>query len=399
MRRTIRILCWVAGILFLTVLAIAASDWYVAEKVLSGLSRPECRVARQRLAQLANITTETLAMPSVPARVEARLKELRTLQDTSKVSLPRNASSLVTVAAAWNKAPRSTTTTRVREIAADLAQDREYDYGCARLEDNSAVLISAANDVLAAASQEALRLGRSGEAISLALDGLRLARRSMGAPVINHLLADLMIRRSSTVLGRAAPASTSPVELRAALAEMHRLNPMVNHEILSRCELLDKIWLIRTIRKDEAVDFQNVHTNRDLLALLTFDKKTERRLRWMPASREALLVFLAAVIPVPSRQEAVAREHWAAAAFHLAQFALAQRLDELTSSTGKPSSIAGELRTRLRDPYTSETYALNRETGCFYSVGPDRRDDRMMSLFDPTNGVASAGDYWIDRRP
>lgn len=48
------------------------------------------------------------------------------------------------------------------------------------------------------------------------------------------------------------------------------------------------------------------------------------------------------------------------------------------------------------DPYSSDIYAIDAESGRVYSVGPDGTDQRGAILYDPTNGTKSAGDIFIE---
>ena len=226
---------------------------------------------------------------------------------------------------------------------------------------------------------------------------MRLVRRTQGASLIVHLLAARMIRLSSTELAHAAAVSTSSAELRAALAQMQTLDPMVNHDILWNCELLDRMGCIRYAHKGEQVDFRNVHSKRDLYILLFGKEEFDRVFWYTPAFGEAMLVWMAALIAVPNKEEALAREHWAIATFDLAKLSLAQRLDQLTSGSEAASSATGQLRARLRDPFSAEPYLWNSERECFYSVGPDRFDSQMRDQADAPGGLVQfgIGDIWI----
>lgn len=45
------------------------------------------------------------------------------------------------------------------------------------------------------------------------------------------------------------------------------------------------------------------------------------------------------------------------------------------------------------DPFSGEPYKCS-EGYKYYSIGPDKVDDEMSVLYDPTNGTRSAGDIW-----
>jgi hypothetical protein len=46
----------------------------------------------------------------------------------------------------------------------------------------------------------------------------------------------------------------------------------------------------------------------------------------------------------------------------------------------------------MADEFDTSSRLLVADSAEFYSVGPDRRDDHLLIIYDPTNGALSAGD-------
>ena len=89
----------------------------------------------------------------------------------------------------------------------------------------------------------------------------------------------------------------------------------------------------------------------------------------------------------------------AAAHFHLARLAVAERLAQLE---GQPAPEAAAdlvpryLPTEPLDPFTSAPFVRSPKGG-FHSVGPDRVDDAATILFDSSKGTTSTGDIFLRR--
>ena len=89
----------------------------------------------------------------------------------------------------------------------------------------------------------------------------------------------------------------------------------------------------------------------------------------------------------------------AAARFHLARLAVAERLAQLD---GQPAPAAAAdlvpryLPTEPLDPFTSAPFVRSPKGG-FHSVGPDGVDDAATILFDSSKGTTSTGDIFLRR--
>jgi hypothetical protein len=47
------------------------------------------------------------------------------------------------------------------------------------------------------------------------------------------------------------------------------------------------------------------------------------------------------------------------------------------------------------DPFSEKELKYLEQKNIFYSIGPDRVDQRLKTIYDPTNGVFSAGDIKV----
>ena len=50
-----------------------------------------------------------------------------------------------------------------------------------------------------------------------------------------------------------------------------------------------------------------------------------------------------------------------------------------------------------KDLFSEKSYNLNAEKNIFYSIGPDKDDDKCAITYDPTNGTLSNGDIFFLR--
>ena len=88
-------------------------------------------------------------------------------------------------------------------------------------------------------------------------------------------------------------------------------------------------------------------------------------------------------------------EQVAEAEFDLARLTLANRLWELAqdqTSAGNLSALASYFPEMPTDPFSLQSYLWSAEEECFYSIGPDQKDEQNAIEYDPTNGVTSSGD-------
>jgi hypothetical protein len=103
---------------------------------------------------------------------------------------------------------------------------------------------------------------------------------------------------------------------------------------------------------------------------------------------------------MPDAQEGFIREKVAKAQFDLARLMVATRLMQLRGepSTGSLSAfVPNYLPKAPLDPFSEKPYLWQPSEGCFYSVGPDRTDNRLEKRYDPTNGTLSSGDIGLIR--
>ena len=105
-------------------------------------------------------------------------------------------------------------------------------------------------------------------------------------------------------------------------------------------------------------------------------------------------------IMVPNFEEAVSRFTNAQASFDLLRLATAARLFELENGR-PPASQVDLIPTYLPEPlpdrFAEPAAPLPRAVGGpFYSIGPDRTDNKTTITYDPTNGTLSAGDLILN---
>jgi len=95
----------------------------------------------------------------------------------------------------------------------------------------------------------------------------------------------------------------------------------------------------------------------------------------------------------------VNREKYAVAKYRLAQILLAAKIHQI--ETGKPISQVSELVSaylpkKIDDPFaqdgTNADYRFDTKRKMFYSIGPDLQDNGNQVIYDPSNGMISAGD-------
>ena len=84
--------------------------------------------------------------------------------------------------------------------------------------------------------------------------------------------------------------------------------------------------------------------------------------------------------------------------YELLMLKLVRRIAELT---GEPQPQRVEdmvpkyLPSLVLDPFTSGTFAFDKSSQQFYSIGPDGVDNHLAIPYDPTNGSKSSGDVWV----
>lgn len=80
----------------------------------------------------------------------------------------------------------------------------------------------------------------------------------------------------------------------------------------------------------------------------------------------------------------------------LAQLCIAQRIGELEGK-GKQTDIdkfvPDPIPSIPEDAITGKPFLWDASSEEFYSIGPDRKDDRNLFRYSPTNGVHSSGDF------
>jgi hypothetical protein len=88
------------------------------------------------------------------------------------------------------------------------------------------------------------------------------------------------------------------------------------------------------------------------------------------------------------------------AIFDLLILQTTQKIYELEHNT-KPVDIQTlvncSILERIPEDAFDEEMAAYRRTpeGLFYSIGPDKEDQQAQTYYDPTNGSASPGDFWL----
>ena len=81
------------------------------------------------------------------------------------------------------------------------------------------------------------------------------------------------------------------------------------------------------------------------------------------------------------------------------------RGDELSAGALAPSvsrgpgvrPIDGPLPPVPNDPFTSGPFLYSKQVDAYYSVGPDKTDDKTAVKFDASNGTMSKGDIWLEQ--
>jgi len=104
-------------------------------------------------------------------------------------------------------------------------------------------------------------------------------------------------------------------------------------------------------------------------------------------------------VAVPNFEEAATREDLARARFDLLRLLTAQRLFALEQGREPETTDAlapDYLPETPKDPFAEDCRAYG-EQPFFYSIGPDRIDQRGDLRYDPSNGTMSAGDVFLER--
>ena len=72
--------------------------------------------------------------------------------------------------------------------------------------------------------------------------------------------------------------------------------------------------------------------------------------------------------------------------------------EELQRLSSPRQELAEDFLRGTKDPYTNAPYRLKDASPAVwvYSIGPDRLDQKGEILYDPTNGMVSIGDIWVE---
>lgn len=108
--------------------------------------------------------------------------------------------------------------------------------------------------------------------------------------------------------------------------------------------------------------------------------------------------FLLRVLGQPNYLENSIRLNVVTARFHLTRFHIAARIRQLQ---GLPVLKQGRafvpeyLPVEPKDPFSGSEFLWDSATSQFYSVGPDKHDDKMKTRYGSPNGTLSAGDIAV----
>ena len=99
-----------------------------------------------------------------------------------------------------------------------------------------------------------------------------------------------------------------------------------------------------------------------------------------------------------TRKEYPIREKTAKARYDLVLMQMAQKIESL--ETGNLNTSPSDLCEKyfnelLLDPFSQSPYLWNHESQCFYSVGPDEKDNQMEISYKEFNGTISEGDISV----
>jgi hypothetical protein len=103
-------------------------------------------------------------------------------------------------------------------------------------------------------------------------------------------------------------------------------------------------------------------------------------------------------VAVPNYVEAHTRAKAMAAAYDLARLHLAQRLAQVEGGAAPPvgpGAVAAYIQPVPEDAFSSSPLLFQAEQNRFYSVGPDKDDDKLEFIYDATNGTVSNGDLVV----
>ncbi len=271
--------------------------------------------------------------------------------------------------------------------------------------------------------------GETSRGLATATSALALARTHPASTLIAQLIAVAINSMATLTITDIAVQSDDPVALRTTLAEMGRLNALVNVPMPEDIAIVDILGNLRALKRegypvdldfskpatylfDQAIDSPTRYPEWKMKQLAPNDPLRAKYAKMLEdrsgkqgqAGWSRILKYggpyadvvrdMQMYFALPNFLEASIRQKVAAALFHLTELVLAERIAKLEGGTtpSAPGDLVPKyLATEPMDPFTSASFPRS-ATGGFYSLGPDKGDDQGTLSYDATNGTLSAGD-------
>ncbi|MFH1739449.1 MAG: hypothetical protein ABIH23_10620 [bacterium] len=315
-----------------------------------------------------------------------------------------------------------------------LSQHPDYDLLFST--DDSSQVFPAANfgaKMLCLQAYASAKDGNWEKALAANLAVHRLAKRQAPSRSIVHIAADRFRAEASDGTMFLALKCDDVPQLRESLAELNRLDPLVNLQVLNRWFLLNTIgqlreseWGSQFLIPGKTLAYYRDHGTESIMRETDWRQPRNDSARWhMDLYKAGCLVGLRRTIEkyyhstgIPGMRNMPVREACAIAKYHLAQLTLAYRLSQLENGMALahttdlvPADLPTEtgaapirpadfvptyLPTEPLDPFaegkTDRSYQFDAKRKVFYSIGPDGIDDGNEIPYIQQNGIESRGD-------
>ncbi len=185
------------------------------------------------------------------------------------------------------------------------------------------------------------------------------------------------------------PVNLSPQTMASYYRQSYWLyKPRYYHWIIDNLPAADRRVAIATARIEQIREWEDSQWSKDLeknqKGLITHNRTLNRLVALVLGVDPYALLYASVSLNL---KEMETRTMVAIAMFDLTRLRYAQRLAELN---GLPAPTA------VKDPFTSSPLPFSASREIFYSVGPDKKDDKIELLYDATNGTISPGDLIVD---
>ena len=300
--------------------------------------------------------------------------------------------------------------------------------------------------IVNARARSLARQGRWSEAFAHNLAVCRLAQRSPLTTTIAHLIGGALMEMSSRVTIPLAQECDDEIVLQETLDELLRIRASVCLDILGESPAIDALGTLRAAKfLGEDVDFSPGREGVKYVEQAVL-WKAEKAKQARQASLQAMAQagtpqpMMPAGVPLPQSSFRMqiaefvkylllssganadsqcyiavqnapfvkVREKTSICRFDIACLFLAQALAKNTGVadiSGTQDLMPAFLKEEPHDPFAAGpsdfSYLFDTQRKVFYSVGPDRKDDRNAVEYNSSNGIVSSGDIsaLFDRKP